>query len=98
MDAATCLDAFFMVKAFHFHPSEVCGTACSGNATGHSVSDGGASCPICNFVLSPFVEAVAFHVPHYLQLASVCIVPACASLSCENKLNVRFRAPPVCFY
>lgn len=82
------LVALLFVKAFHSHENEAC---CAEETSDVSISH---SCDICNFVLSPFLEAEA---PQTEVATAPCPaqIPAFASLCQSGSMATSFlRGPP----
>lgn len=83
-----------IVKATHFHDVDEV-TASSAATPGHShSSDNGDSCPICHFLLTPYIKAPTSHFYFFAELISCLIVLPCADIKQENRLLLSLRAPP----
>lgn len=83
------------VKATHFHESDNGVVTAQSSLPGHSHGgDSGNSCPICNFVLSPFVVVPSIHLSFFEQSFSVLFHRVTYKVKQTKVLHHYLRAPP----
>lgn len=82
---------FFVVKAIHHH--EECEISVCHSESGHSQNPCD-QCPVCNFTLSPFIQAESFHAQVIIPIFKFEPVWYVNMLSFQPVYSHKLRAPP----
>ena len=83
---------FLAVKAFHVHETHEHSVCCEDSPSAQQIDD---DCPICHFMLPPFVEAEAFHFCPSLPVRYFDPVSHPGEFSFTVLFSYYLRAPPV---
>lgn len=94
MGSVDDLDAESIVKATHHHDIEEVASSQSTDPGQKNSGNDYDSCPICHFLLSPFIESQSFHFFYSAQLIFVFIAQPCPGKKKTSLLSATLRAPP----
>lgn len=83
----------FVVKAVHHHGESE--TAACQSADGEHSHNPCGQCPVCQFTLSPFTQAEAFHAEVIIPVSDYEVVYRVQSISRRLIRSHHLRAPPV---
>jgi len=83
-----------IVKATHHHDIEEVASSQSTDPGQKNSGNDYDSCPICHFLLSPFIESQSFHFFYSAQLIFVFIAQPCPGKKKTSLLSATLRAPP----
>lgn len=83
-----------LVKATHFHETGVTSSHHTELPGQPSHGNDGNTCPICDFCLSPFVEAPAVHLVFFPQHATPLFAQPCPEPVSVAMSHPTLRAPP----
>ena len=82
------------VKATHFHECEETAVSHADDQEHSHEGDGCDSCPICHFLLSPFLETPTYHFSCCAQVVLLFIVRPCLDHKGTCVRTISLRAPP----
>ena len=84
-----------IVKATHFHDVDEIALSHLAVSGQTQLTNDSGNCPICDFLLSPFIEAAILYFSTCAQLILFFAIRPCAKAEKENRLPFSLRAPPV---